>query len=138
MRHSSFVRGVTTAASLWFVTVLGLAFGEGLFALGFLGTGVAMATLFVLPRFEKHIRTDWYATLTVTATLEALNEAELRQRIEALGPVVKATKLNFDLDKRHKTVICELKLKKDQVFELSSQIVAEMIKCPGVLHVRWF
>src|SRR5258706_1598343 len=37
MRLSNFVRGVTTAASLWFVTVLGLTFGSGLFSLGFLG-----------------------------------------------------------------------------------------------------
>src|SRR5438477_324936 len=28
IRHGNFVRGVTTAASLWFVTVLGLAFGR--------------------------------------------------------------------------------------------------------------
>src|SRR6185503_3582105 len=37
IRHGNFVRGVTTAASLWFVTVLGLAFGNGLFLLGTIG-----------------------------------------------------------------------------------------------------
>src|SRR5438552_15628913 len=55
LRHANVIRGVTTAASLWFVTVLGLAFGSGQFALGFIGTGVALVTLFVLPPFEKHI-----------------------------------------------------------------------------------
>src|SRR5262245_46793392 len=29
LRHGSMTTGVTTAASLWFVTVLGLAFGSG-------------------------------------------------------------------------------------------------------------
>src|SRR5437016_451093 len=65
LRHANFIRGVTTAASLWFVTVLGLAFGSGQFALGFLGTGMALVTLFILPRFERHIPTDWYSTVTV-------------------------------------------------------------------------
>src|SRR5579859_3106208 len=39
MRHENFVRGVTTAATLWVATVLGLAFGSGMFALGGLGLG---------------------------------------------------------------------------------------------------
>src|SRR5437762_240743 len=29
LRHANMIRGVTTAATLWFVTVLGLAFGSG-------------------------------------------------------------------------------------------------------------
>src|SRR5947207_2222290 len=96
MRHSSFVRGVTTAATLWFVTVLGLAFGSGQFALGFMGTGIALGTLFVLPRFEKHIQTDWYSTLTIALSLEALAEEELRKRIQGLGLIVKSIKLTHE------------------------------------------
>src|SRR5207247_2438874 len=94
MRHTNFVRGVTTAASLWFVTVLGLAFGSGKFAVGFLGVGFALVTLFLLPRFEKHIGTDWYATLRVTHALDSLSELDLRRRVEALGPIVKSIKLS--------------------------------------------
>src|SRR5438874_967575 len=37
LRHANVIRGVTTAASLWFVTVLGLAFGSGQIALGLIG-----------------------------------------------------------------------------------------------------
>src|SRR5436190_22893223 len=85
LRHANAIRGVTTAASLWFVTVLGLAFGSGEFALGFIGVGLALVTLFVLPRFERYIETDWYSTLSVTATLEGLSEQELHTRIRTMG-----------------------------------------------------
>src|SRR5439155_9531173 len=64
LRHANFVRGVTTAASLWFVTVLGLTFGSGEFALGVIGVGLALVALFILPRFERYIDTDWYSTLS--------------------------------------------------------------------------
>src|SRR5437763_16698360 len=47
LRHANAVRGITTAASLWFVTVLGLAFGSGQFVLGLLGTALALLTLVV-------------------------------------------------------------------------------------------
>ena len=76
--------------------------------------------------------------MSVTASLEGLNEAELRNRIEALGPKVKAMRFNYDLEKRHKAFICELKLKRRNVFELSSSVVSELTKYPGVLQVRWF
>src|SRR5436309_14416659 len=58
LRHRNVIRGVTTAATLWFVTVLGIAFGSGEFALGFIGVGAALITLFVLPVVEKVIKSD--------------------------------------------------------------------------------
>ena len=137
LRHENVIRGVTTAATLWFVTVLGLAFGSGRFEIGFIGTCIALITLFILPRFEKHIRSDWYATLTVTTTLEGTSEIELRKRIEALGPIVKTMKLSYDLDKKQRTMICELKLNKLNAFELSGNVVKDLTLCPGVVQIRW-
>src|SRR5437660_4755889 len=66
LKHHDFVLGVTTAATLWFTTVIGLAFGSGLFALGWTMAALAMVVLYVLPRLERHILTDAYATLKVT------------------------------------------------------------------------
>jgi putative Mg2+ transporter-C (MgtC) family protein len=137
LRHANVIRGVTTAASLWFVTVLGLTFGSGEYALGFIGVGLALLTLYLLPGFEKYIQSDWYATLAITAGLESLSETELREQVEALGPKVKAMRLSYDLDKKQKTFICELKLKRREAFDLSSKIVAELTKFPGLLHIRW-
>src|SRR5205085_11950248 len=51
LRHENMISGVTTAATLWFVTVLGLAFGSGQFMVGFIGLGIAMVTLLIMPRF---------------------------------------------------------------------------------------
>src|SRR5437763_16734032 len=68
LRHANVIRGVTTAASLWFVTVLGLAFGSGQIALGLIGLVLGLVALHLLPRIERYIDSDWYATLSVTAT----------------------------------------------------------------------
>ena len=138
LRHSNAILGVTTAASLWFVTVLGLAFGSGQFALGFIGVGIALLALYVLPRFEKHIQSDWFATLSVSATLEALDEEQLRNRVSALGPVLQSMRLSCDLEKKQRTFICELKLKRREAFDLSRRVVADLTGVPGVLRVKWF
>ncbi len=45
LRRDDMVRGVTTAATIWLVTVIGLCFGGGQIGLGVAGTVIAIATL---------------------------------------------------------------------------------------------
>ncbi|HTV42319.1 MAG TPA: MgtC/SapB family protein [Candidatus Sulfotelmatobacter sp.] len=48
LRKGSVVRGVTTAATLWFVTVMGLCFGGGQ-----LGMGLGALVLGLVPRLKR-------------------------------------------------------------------------------------
>ena len=137
LRHNNLIRGVTTAASLWFVTVIGLIFGSGEFALGGLGLAVAALALHVLPSLEKHIQTDWYATPAVTMGLDALDESELRRRIQALGLKIQNAEFNYDLAAKQKTICFELKTKRKAAFELSTRLLAELRRCPGVTQAKW-
>lgn len=137
LRHNSIIRGVTTAASLWFVTVLGLAFGAGEYGLGAIGVTIALITLFVLPALEKHIQSDWYATLTTTLQMDAINDAEFQQLLRSLGLKVLKTELDYDLPAAQKTLRCDLKLNRSEAFELSNRVVADLRLRPGVLRVKW-
>lgn len=137
MRHENFVRGVTTAATLWFATVLGLAFGCGQFALGFGGIAVALLTLLVLRVVEKHIRADWYANLVVTAEQGGATTDELARLIEANGPAILSLKLTADLAAKERVMDFELRLTRPERLALPSKVVSEVSLCPGVTHVRW-
>ncbi|GLS39727.1 hypothetical protein GCM10010869_53240 [Mesorhizobium tianshanense] len=48
LRRGSLVSGVTTAATLWMMTMIGLAFGGGQYALGAAGTALTLIILLVL------------------------------------------------------------------------------------------
>lgn len=137
IRQENVIRGVTTAASLWFVTVLGLAFGSGEFVLGLVGLLAAMLVLYLLPILEKQIQIDWYGTLTVTLGLDAMSEEELRRRLKAHGLKVKAMEFTCDLAAQQKTLTCELKMKRKAAFAISTQVLAELRTCPGVVQVKW-
>jgi len=137
LRHGSMITGVTTAATLWIVTVLGLAFGSGLYWLGLLGTGIAMVTLLGLPELEKHIPVDWFSRLSVTMELDALSEEQLRERLKTLGLKVKRMELEYDLVARQKTILCDVRLRKKSARELGAKAVADLRQCPGVLQIRW-
>jgi putative Mg2+ transporter-C (MgtC) family protein len=61
------VRGLTTAASLWVVAGLGMAFGMGLFGPAAITTLLAFISLFFLKKLEPVIKKDRYLFLTVVA-----------------------------------------------------------------------
>lgn len=61
------VRGLTTAAGLWVMAGLGMAFGMGYFSLGILTTILVLISLIFLKKLDPYIRKDRYMTLTVTA-----------------------------------------------------------------------
>ena len=137
MRQENIIRGVTTAACLWFVTALGLAFGSGEYVVGLLGLAVGLIALFVLPRLESHIHAERYATLAVTEALDGLGEDDLRKRVEVLGAHIKAVKLSYDFEKKQKKIVFELRLKKPLLYDTCRKLLAELAHCPGVTQASW-
>lgn len=53
IRHRGSIRGLTTAASIWVVSGIGLAMGIGFYAGALLGTLLVLLSLFVLGRIER-------------------------------------------------------------------------------------
>jgi putative Mg2+ transporter-C (MgtC) family protein len=52
-RYGPSVTGLTTAASLWAVSGIGITLGSGMFLIGFLATGLIFLTLWLLEYMEK-------------------------------------------------------------------------------------
>lgn len=73
------VRGLTTAASLWVVAGLGMAFGMGLFGPAAITTVLAFFSLFFLKKLEPVIKKDRYLFLTVVAGSDKDIYAELER-----------------------------------------------------------
>jgi putative Mg2+ transporter-C (MgtC) family protein len=137
LKHADFVLGVTTAATLWFATVIGLAFGAGLFAVGWLGFAVALIVLFVLPSLERHIPTDAYATLKITARPGAVTLEELHTKLAGLGLRVSSLKLGFDKEMGFTTFITSLKFTRQQLMVNAQEVMNLFGAVPGVLKVEW-
>ena len=84
LRRQDGVIGVTTAASLWFVTVIGLCFGAGEIGLGLAGTAMAMIILWALNWLEKFIPREHRATLVLPAS-SAAPDGDLDRALELAG-----------------------------------------------------
>lgn len=79
MRKEDRVVGITTAATLWFATVLGLCFGGGQTGLGFASLGLGLFVLSVLKHIEKRMHQERHSTLTITL----INESDVEDKIRA-------------------------------------------------------
>ena len=64
------VRGLTTAACLWMVAGIGMAFGMGMVSAGTIATLVALFSLLILKKMEPKFKKDRYLHLNVTVTAE--------------------------------------------------------------------
>ncbi|OZI35043.1 ATPase [Bordetella genomosp. 10] len=67
LRKGDLVTGVTTAATLWVVTVIGLCFGGGQWLLGICATVLAVLTLWMLKRVDLSIPHERWARVTLVA-----------------------------------------------------------------------
>jgi putative Mg2+ transporter-C (MgtC) family protein len=97
LKRGDIVSGLTTAATLWLTTVVGLCFGGGQNGLGSAGTVLALITLFALKHVEAHmardhrarlvIRTGWDASaMALSAEIAPLNcRAHLQAQTEDEG-----------------------------------------------------
>lgn len=137
VRQGSMIRGVTTAALLWFTTVLGICYGSGEFALGGIGTAIAALTLFVLPSIEDLVRNDWYATVRVHVRLDGVDTAELVRQVEQESIRVKSLAVVHDTAQQTRTLTLNLKFKRGHLIERPDRIVRQLAAAPGVLSVSW-
>jgi putative Mg2+ transporter-C (MgtC) family protein len=92
LRKDGLVHGITTAATMWFVTVLGLLFGSGLLKLGIAATLLALFILWTLKWVEMRIPTHRSGSLSIefaesgaADTSARSQEQELRQRLQSSG-----------------------------------------------------
>lgn len=137
IRQGTLVRGVTTAAVLWYITILGLSFGSGHIVLGILGTCIASFALFALPHMESHIKKDHYSNVTVVLGLNGISDDEIRIRLEGAGVRVQRIAYDYDLAGQSRTINCEVKMRRNDVFTLSRQVVQTLKECPGIIRVKW-
>jgi putative Mg2+ transporter-C (MgtC) family protein len=68
LKRGDNVTGVTTAATLWLITTIGLCFGGGQIMLGVIATAIAFVVLAPFKRFDNWIRREQKAVVTLRAS----------------------------------------------------------------------
>jgi putative Mg2+ transporter-C (MgtC) family protein len=135
LRSGEAVRGLTTAACIWFVAGVGIVIGIGLYVLAFESSALALFTLFVLKQVERYIRPDYYKRLSITA----IRQPGLLENARAICQRHKITIQNYEfienIAQNLTTIVLCVKFKSDN--EIEEALVEEFARMEGVCHVRW-
>lgn len=114
-RYGSGVKGLTTAASLWTVAIIGLAIGAGYMSIGIVSTILVLFTLIGLDMFEKYYL---HGSATRTIVLKGKDRPRFFEDVKSILKQynISIKSINFSKDNRNNELEVEaiVKLMKDQ------------------------
>ena len=137
LKKGDIVLGITTAATLWYVTVLGLCFGGGQWALGVAALAIGLVVLKGMKRVEALLPQDRMATLTVTGRLDGTTEDDIQSDIVRHGLHIVSTELRYDKDEGNWTLCCEVQWHSSPADPPLPVLVKELSRRPGVSRLQF-
>jgi putative Mg2+ transporter-C (MgtC) family protein len=137
LRRGSAIVGVTTAATLWFVTVMGLCFGGGQLVLGAAMLGIGLGVLWVLKWIERHIVEDRTAVLRLRTTADGPSEETIRKLLGGAGFRVEACAIGYAERARLHRFRYELRWRATRRDTHVPTAFDELAQMPGVRRVEW-
>jgi putative Mg2+ transporter-C (MgtC) family protein len=137
IRRDNIVVGVTTAATLWYVTVIGLCLGGGQIELGVAATVVGFLALWLLSWIESRLRRESRASLCVEFEGTSLSDSQIRRMLEAAGLGIARTNVTLSNAGKHRKVMFDLvEYRLPNAAENPSIIDAIAVQ-EGVVRVEW-
>src|ERR1700734_2361487 len=109
LRRDGFVLGVTTAATLWFVTIIGLCFGGGQISLGTTAFVLGMLVLSGLRSVERRMKQEQYGTLSLTIEDTQPTEEEIRAVVQKSGYTINVSSVAYVSQVRQRELEFRLK-----------------------------
>ena len=137
LRRDNLVVGITTAATLWFVTVLGLCFGGGQLVLGSVALVIGLIVLWGLQWFERRLPRDRHATLILTLGPDHPTEPEVIERLHAAGFRVVAQGIGYDAAVGRRELCCAVCWRSRSDEPPDPAFLSELSRVPGVSKLRW-
>ncbi len=139
LRRSDIVIGLTTAATLWMVTVIGLAFGSGAITLGIVATGATLVVLWAMKRVEGLMKRERRASL-ILVTAEGPSRREICEHIAGAGLRITGEAVTYRNEGADEGPVCETQF--DVLWHARRDVeppdfVRALAQLGGVRKVQW-
>lgn len=137
LKKGDMVQGVTTAATIWFVTVIGLCFGGGQLALGGAAVGLALLVLWGFNWIEHHSSQDRRAILTLLAEAGSISGEDLSATLTAEGFHIAACSTEWSNRRSNRKWTFELHWRTRSDSQEAPPLAKRLSAHPGVIAVQW-
>ncbi len=137
VRRDNLVTGVTTAATLWFLTVVELCLGGGQLALGLAAGAIGMAVLTGFKWVESRMKQDRQGALRVTTGEGAPGEEEIRAALTEAGIHIASCGFTVSREVPEREFRCELRWRALPSDASIPGSIKRLSSLPGVLRTEW-
>lgn len=137
LKRGDNVHGLTTAATLWFVTVVGLCFGGGQIGLGLVGSVLGLLTLRALKVLERKLKQRRVSELWMKWKIDELDVASALSRFQLGDLKISKVEVRQNSLESVRELRCWVLRK---VFREEHGLPAELAQItsqPGVLEWEW-
>jgi putative Mg2+ transporter-C (MgtC) family protein len=137
VRKDEFVLGITTAATIWFSTVVGLCIGGGQLVLGGVSTLIGFIVLSALRPFEKKIERYQLANLTLAVAAGQLTAQQLHAKLEAARFHIKSFSLIHAVSEHRDEFQCEVRWPAAEGDSDPPAVLGSLEQLPGIIELKW-
>lgn len=137
VRRDNFVVGVTTAATIWFVTMIGLCFGGGQIALGAVGSAIGFITLTALKAVEDRVKQDHLGKLTIIMDPSGPGENEVRHCLAQAGVEIASCAVAYNPQAQSREMNCDLRWRTTIENTGVPEVIHGLAGRPGMIRVAW-
>jgi len=137
VRRDNIVVGVTTAATLWYVTVIGLCLGGGQIELGVAATAIALLALWLLNWIESQLRRECRATLCIELEGASPSENQIRRMLETAGLGIARTQITLSAAGKHRQLMFDLLEYRLPNAAENPPVVETIAAQEGVARLEW-
>ncbi len=136
VRKDGLVLGITTAATMWFVTVVGLCFGGGQLVLGATATILGFLVLWALRFGEGYLETHQRAILTLMSDDENISVEAVSHLLHSEKIHVKSTSAFYEQIQHRHRFRFEVRWHRSSPADLPDAI-EHLRQMPGVISCEW-
>ncbi|MCP4675007.1 MAG: MgtC/SapB family protein [Deltaproteobacteria bacterium] len=135
--RDNLIRGLTTAACIWFVAALGVAVGSGAYGLSVAATAAALFILVLLDHLEGTMGVVAYRSLVVEMDIDRRETVEKSCRILLEQRKMRIQQVTYDLDNTESKAECRFSVRISAKHD-KPDLITEIANLPGVKQVKWF
>ena len=137
LRRQSLVLGVTTAATLWMLTVIGLCLGGGQILLGLVATLLCLFALWGLKAIENRLRLQHRARLIVKLDSSGPGEEEIRAWLAKQGLTIARSRLRVWQVADRRELMFELRYLRRAMQTQVPPAIKELAGETGIVSLEW-
>jgi putative Mg2+ transporter-C (MgtC) family protein len=137
LRRDGLVLGVSTAATLWFVTIIGLCFGGGQISLGIAGLFLGLIVVTGLRWLDYRMTRDQHATLSLTTDSDKPTQQEIYGTVQRAGYKIKVSSVAYIKQSRQRQFEFLLQWRISPQKLDVPPFLRELSSDPNVLTAQW-